>query len=612
MATPEMEALPSDGPDLLQGDPPLATHVALPSPNVGARAKKTGRASSLITLAGAVLAIAIFGVMAFEYRWISDDGMIVVREVRQILAGNGPNYNPFQRDEVDTSPLWTWLVILVAFIFRGDIAIDAVVFGWVLAVAGLALALVGSAALHRQFGATRVLLPAGALIPVAVCGFWVFATSGLESGLSMFWLGLVWWLLVSVTESSSRTRLTSVALVVGLGPLVRPDFALATGVFGVALLLIVRPGWRSAFFYVGIAAGLPVAYQIFRMGYYGIGVPMPALAKEAGSSLWGRGTGYLTDFVKTYLLWIPLPLIAIVSGRLLKRAAVDRRRAILVVAPTLSGLFLGLYVVKVGGDYMHARMWIPPTFALLLPAMMLPIGRGRRAESISVVVLAVWALVAATSLRTSYHGQDFDPHGIVNERDFEVIHYAGDPDLTTTDSRTRNLTELSTLVSLFQRGDRPLVVRSGGRTPWVMPMSPAIPDKLGLVYDNLGVAAAVVPLDGTVIDVNGLASPVSGHLFLEERRRPGHEKWLPIAWALGEYADPAAIETMTDTKQVTKAQALAARRALTCGGLKELMDSVDEPMSVGRFWHNLTGSLSRTSLRIPADPFVAEHQFCGQ
>jgi hypothetical protein len=37
-----------------------------------------------------------------------------------------------------------------------------------------------------------------------------------------------------------------------------------------------------------------------------------------------------------------------------------------------------------------------------------------------------------------------------------------------------------------------------------------------------------------------------------------------------------------------------------------------EPMSVRRFWDHLTGSLARTSLRIPADSFEAERQFCRQ
>lgn len=573
----------------------------------------SGRATSLITVAAGTVALAVFGVLAVDHRWISDDGMIVVREVRQILAGAGPNYNPLQRDEVDTSPLWTWLLAAIAFVCRGDIAVDAVVSGLLLAVAGLALAVAGSVNFHRQRGTSGVLFPVGMLVPLAIAAFWQFATSGLETGLSMFWFGLMWFLLVSITETASRARYVTAALVTGLGPLVRPDFTLASAVFGIALLLTVGAGWRRRLGCIGLVALPSLGYEIFRMGYYGVAVPMPALAKEAGSSLWEQGDAYFDDFVDTYRLWIPLLLLAAIVARVLSRTGIDRRSTILIATPALSAVLLGLYVVRVGGDYMHARMWIPVVFALLLPVMMLPVGRHHRTEAIGAVLLTVWALVAGPSLRPPYHGQKLNSLGVVDERGYEAIAYAGDPDLTTTDSRTRNHPELPRLISLLHGPDRALVVTGDGRAYAPLrsiPMSPSVPDRIALLYDNMGFAAAVMPLDGTVIDVNGLASPVSGHLRLQRRSRPGHEKRLPVAWALGEYADPAAVNAMTDTREVTRAQVFAARHALSCGALRELLESVDEPMSLRRFWQNLTGSLARTSLRIPADPFAAEHEFC--
>ena len=41
---------------------------------------------------------------------------------------------------------------------------------------------------------------------------------------------------------------------------------------------------------------MPVAYQIFRMGYYGLLFPGTALAKDASGSKWPQGFVYLANF----------------------------------------------------------------------------------------------------------------------------------------------------------------------------------------------------------------------------------------------------------------------------------------------------------------------------
>lgn len=564
------------------------------------------------TVGGALVAVAVFAILAYTSRWISDDGLIVVREVRQILAGRGPDYNPFQRDEVDTSALWTWVLAFAALLFRGDVAVDAVVLGIECTVAGLLLALGGCFRLHRLRGATGLLVPAGVLVPVAVATFWDFASSGLETGLAMLWLGLSWWLLTGITERAGTARMVTAAVVIGLGPLVRPDFALVTAIFGVAGLLLYRPTWRRGLWLSAAGLAVPVGYEIFRAGYYGILEPMPGLAKEASDPFVSRGFQYLNDFAGTYQLWIPLALICVIGTRLLGRGRLDNRATILAATPVMAGLLLGAYVVWVGGDYMHGRMWVPVVFVLLLPIMLVPVPSLRSVEAVGVVLLLVWAVVAGGWARTSYQGIAFGENGITNERSYEAAAYQ-DTDPTTSASRTRDNTLLPTLARLTANG-RILVMSSGTAANgalWTIKLAAGVPDRSGFFYDNMGITDEVVPLDGTVVDVNGLATPLAGHLQLTERGRPGHEKWLPAAWVLAEYADPAAVAAMPDTQDVTKAQVAAARHALTCGRLKDLMDSVNQPMSAGRFWHNLTGSVSRTSLRIPADPFAAEREFCG-
>ncbi|HEX5407735.1 MAG TPA: hypothetical protein VFX16_36160 [Pseudonocardiaceae bacterium] len=565
------------------------------------------------TLGTGLLVVLVFAILAYRNRWISDDGLIVVREVRQILAGNGPNYNPFQRDEVDTSALWTWLLAAIAVFLRHDIALDAVVFGLECTIAGLLFGLAGAVRFQRSRGVAGLLLPAGLMVPIGIVAFWDFASSGLETGLSMLWLGLTFWLLTGVTERSDWRRLVVVAVFVGLGPLVRPDFGLVTVVFAVAVLMIHRPSRLRGLVYCAAGAALPVAYEVFRAGYYGLTVPAPALAKEASSGFWTRGVAYLNDFLSGYQLWIPLVVVCVVVVRMLGRTHLDRRTALVFGAPVLSGALLGIYVVWVGGDYMSGRMWVPVVFALLLPIMVLPVGRAYRTETAGVALLLVWTVLAGVFARTPYQGEEFGADGVTNERSYEAVAY-GEANPDTSESRTQGNTLLPTLAQLEGNGNRLLVMSSGtaaNGSLWTIKLASTVPDKTGFFYDNMGITDVVVPLDGTVVDVNGLATPLAGHLELGQRGRAGHEKWLPAAWVIAEYADPAAIATMKDTPDVTKAQVQAARHALSCGSLKELMDSINQPMSAGVFLHNLTGVLSRTSLRIPADPFAAEREFCG-
>ena len=98
--------------------------------------------------------------------------------------------------------------------------------GLVAGTAGLAVALDATGRLWRSRpGATR-LVPAGVLIVLALPPFWEFATSGLETGLTVGWTGVCWWLLVRAALARPGPRwAVGAAVVLGVGPLVRPDLA---------------------------------------------------------------------------------------------------------------------------------------------------------------------------------------------------------------------------------------------------------------------------------------------------------------------------------------------------------------------------------------------------
>jgi arabinofuranosyltransferase len=105
----------------------------------------------------------------------------------------------------------------------------------------------------------------------------------------------------------------------------------------------------------------------------------------------------------------------------------------------------------------------------------------------------------------------------------------------------------------------------------------------------------------TLVDQLSLADPVGAHMQPGPPGRPGHEKIMGWDWVLARYADPTAGDPPTT---------VAARAALRCGRLKDLVEAVDDPLTPGRFLENLTGAMGRTSLRIPTLPQQADAAFC--
>jgi arabinofuranosyltransferase len=54
----------------------------------------------------------------------------------------------------------------------------------------------------------------------------------------------------------------------------------------------------------------------------------------------------------------------------------------------------------------------------------------------------------------------------------------------------------------------------------------------------------------------------------------------------------------------------AARRALRCGGLRDLIEATTAPLTASRFVDNLGVSLRTRSLRVAPEPRAAARQLC--
>src|SRR5262249_32416135 len=144
------------------------------------------------------------------------------------------------------------------------------------------------------------------------------------------------------------------------------------------------------------AAVLPLAYEIFRAGYYGALVPLPALAKSASAARWRRGALYLLDVVWPYALWLPIAILVGLASAARRRRPAAGPDVVLAAAPLASAGLMALYVVRVGGDFMHARLLLPALFIGLCPVMVVPAGRlRRRGRAPWLAAIAAWAVVVA-------------------------------------------------------------------------------------------------------------------------------------------------------------------------------------------------------------------------
>ncbi|CAN5824631.1 hypothetical protein BH24ACT3_BH24ACT3_01840 [soil metagenome] len=554
-----------------------------------------------------VLPVVVLAERAWARRWIADDGFINLRVVQQITAGNGPVFNAGERVEVWTSTLWVAMLTLADVVAPVRLEWLAVLLGIALTLAGLGLAMLGSRMLLAglgpegagEDGAEEITVPVGALVLAAVPTMWLFASRGLEGGLVTAWLGACLWLLARWAQAPGHLP-RWVAVVLGLGPLIRPELGLFTVAF---LAVVLGSGWsedrrRYRLRTLGCALALPVAYQVFRMGYYGILVPNPAIAKEASSSRWATGFAYLTAFVTPYALWLPLGLLAV--GAYLPLVAGLRRRKrsreLLVVAAFAGGgLLQALYIVRVGGDWIHGRLLLPSLVALIAPVAVVPL---RRRWGPALLVLP-WAVVALLFLRS-----DVDRGTVANLNLVTVEDHGWGADGPA----------------------RLALVRGDGVYYHDRKLAAEPSDGRDVAYASYGIGVhgyAVGP-DVYLLDVLGLADPFTAHLGTDRRALPGHEKPLPAPWIVARLTAPGAEVDEDDFPfPVVLSSPLGnpdaapfdervatARATLRCSAVRDLFATYQDPLTPGRFFENLFGAPGTTALRIPPEPADTAAELC--
>lgn len=549
--------------------------------------------------------------VGWAHRWMADDGFIYLRITEQVVAGNGPVFNAGERVEVATSPAWLAVLVVADLLLPVRLEWLAVVLGLGSAAFGLAAAMVASVRLAGGAG-DRVVVPAGALVLIAPAASWAWWTSGLETGLVWAWLGGTLLLLARWSEGAEPPS-AGLCVLAGLGWLVRPELVLVSALLVVALVVGEPSGagcWRRRLRIVVVAVALPAAYQVLRMGYYGMVTANTAVAKEGSTVVWGRGVRYFGNFVGASWLWFPLVVVGLGLGVVLLGGT--RRGRLAVGAFVGGGLLVGAYVVAVGGDYFHGRMFVPALFAICAPVAAVPVQR----RFVGLALVVPWTVVAmawlrpASGLASLERGFFPERFGRVTVEDFGI-------DRGGMEARLQRPG-----LHLEQNAFDPGAVRTAGFEPAASLPIPAVS------ASAIGLVGYVAGPEVHVIDTLGLAHPIGSHLALGPERAglAGHEKPLPAVWFVALHAAPGervqrrqlgvlggGQPTLLPVLRgpAFERQVAAAREVLGCDAVDRLTAAATEPLGPGRFLRNLVSAPSNALVRIPADPAAARERLCS-
>lgn len=347
--------------------------------------------------------------------WVNDDAYITFRTLDNLVNGLGLTWNPVERVQAYTHPLWLLLLTPLYAITREPYFTSLAL--------SLLLSLVTAWLVAFRAGASTgaSLVALGWL--VSSKAFTDYSTSGLENPLAHLLLTL--FLIGYLKGPTAPRQLMVLAGLASLGMLTRTDLGLLY-LIPLGEMLWRQRAWRA----LGalLVGGLPLLlWEGFSLVYYGFLFPNTAYAKLNT----GIGSGELLQQGLFYLLnsWqvdppTPLGIMAGVGAGLLIGAWRRDGRRVAVALGIL--LYLG-YIVRIGGDFMSGRFMTVPLLAavVLLVSLAWPDWAWRRwawpPTLVGIVTLGLLSPLAPLRSGPDY-GSDRvwleikDEHGIADER----------------------------------------------------------------------------------------------------------------------------------------------------------------------------------------------------
>jgi len=350
----------------------------------------------------AAAALLVFTAVFLKNAWVDEDAYITFRSIEQLFAGRGPRWNPHERVQVFTHPLWFALLAILRVLTRDLFAVALVA-----SYAGCLAMLAGARRDLHSWAQWALLV----MWLIASKSFFDFTSSGLENPLAYALIPpylIVLRRVLTFERTPSRHDLALLSLLLALLLLTRHDLLLLFAPAHLAAVWRGRDEMRRSLTAVLLGLSPFLVWTLFSLFYYGFPFPNTAYAKLATGIPRGRLLNQGLHYVESLFVDDPVTALTLVAGVVLlpllhrwRTSAEPRVMGVLVV----SGLLLHVaYVISIGGDYMTGRFF-SASFLVVALCLVRSIDVDLRSLAGAAVVLVVVAWLWPGSPLLS--GRDF-------------------------------------------------------------------------------------------------------------------------------------------------------------------------------------------------------------
>jgi len=540
------------------------------------------RATWAPNLAFALL-LTLFATLFVTHAWVVDDAYITFRTVDNFVNGLGLRWNPDERVQVYTHPLWMFVCSTV-YAFSHEVFFSVLALSFATSMVAL---LWTARCLDRQISAGAKVLFLGLLLSSKA--FMDFSSSGLENPLTHLLIAAFFVRFLFPERPWAQAQPRQVGLLMALAALGfvnREDtilfFAPACAFVAFAQLRARTRSVVRTLLPIAVGAMPALGWLAFALWYYGSAVPNTAYAKLIGAHITrferlDVGVAYFLNSLSMDVATLPLCALAV----LLALAHSWRKGTAPMLCAAGGILLYFLYVLADGavGTHMSGRFFSGAAFlSLLLLAVLVQKRPGRLALlGFSLLVLVGSARSPLWVCTSLYDGTHPLGASVIDTREYAQREGSTWLDVT---GHMRTLRHPAYLAGLRFRASLERVHVGG-------------PDRTYVAM--VGYAGYAAGPGKHIIDVLGLTDPLIARIPISRSRRwkPGHfYRTLPTGYVesvrrkTNLIVDPDLHRFYDALLQVTRGPLTSLARL-----------NVIWQLNTGQYEHYLRGYASRNGLR---------------